>query len=114
MGIDRYAFMTYSTEHQLDEAFLEEYNSKNVDYDKLPVVFDGAWDKMHVGLVLFETDSIKNGGDVTKNYVVDPENVKGLLQARDKYRTLFAETFPDYTDFLVGDWRIKSFIVMEA
>ena len=53
MGIDHYAFMTYGLECDLDAKFLDEYNSKNVDYDKLPVVFDGAWDRMHIGLVLF-------------------------------------------------------------
>ena len=114
MGIDHYSFMTYSTEHELDSTFLDEYNSKNVDYEKLPVVFDGAWDKMHIGLVLFETDSIRDGANVTKNYVVDPENVNGLLQARDKYQTLFVDTFPDYANLLDGDWRIRSFVVMDA
>ena len=54
IGIDHYAFMTYSTVHELDSTFLDEYHSKNVDHNELPVVFDGAWDKMHIGLVLFK------------------------------------------------------------
>jgi len=34
------------------------------------------------------------------------------LQARDKYKSKFLETFPDYEKLLEGKWRIQSFVVM--
>ena len=37
--------------------------------------------------------------------MVDPENVTGLLQARDKCKSKFLETFPDYEKLLEGKWR---------
>ena len=100
MGIDHYAYTIYGVKHELSEPFLELYNAGNVDYSKLPVVFDEAYGDMYVGLVIFETQSITESGEYIKNMVVDPENVAGLLKARDKYKSAFVDSFPDYENLL--------------
>ena len=114
MGIDHYAYMTYGTVQEYDESFFEIYDQSTIDSDKLPVVFDPMFGKMHVGLVLFQSGSIEDSAENVKNMVVDPENVDGLLEMRDRYKLEFTEAFPDYEKLLVGKWRIRSFVFMCA
>ena len=114
MGIDHYAYMTYGTVQEYDEAFFEIYDQSTIDSDKLPVVFDPMFGEMHIGLVLFQSGSIEDSGENVKNMVVDPENVGGLLKMRDQYKLEFTKTFPDYESLLEGKWRIRSFVFMCA